>query len=252
MARGRIKIMDEKLEQAKVSLNNANVIDDIKSNPVVDSVLMAVVKEIPVIGNMIDLSMKKVIADFQQKKEQELIEIILKDKNTITPDMVNDVEFLFSFTKVEEAVRKLATNDKVQYFGNLIRNGYLSGEHIENSEFEEYLEMLKMMSYREIQWLVRYKRFCNEQHEKRRDGNDWQEFLYTYLDGKEFEEQERLSYIIPKLVRTGFVEEVYEIEQTETNLEDEPVMMGSGVRKVGYRLTPSFNRFYEMVLRMEE
>lgn len=36
MARGRIKIRDEKLEQAKVSLNNANVIADIKSNPVVD------------------------------------------------------------------------------------------------------------------------------------------------------------------------------------------------------------------------
>lgn len=46
-----------------------------------------------------------------------MIEIILKDKNTITPDMVNDVEFLFSIAKVEEAVRKLATNNKVQYFG---------------------------------------------------------------------------------------------------------------------------------------
>lgn len=88
--------------------------------------------------------MKRVIADFQKKKEQELIEIILKDKNKITPDMVNDVEFLFSFAKAEAAVCKLATNNKVQYFGNLMRNGYMSGKHIENSEFEEYMEILNI------------------------------------------------------------------------------------------------------------
>lgn len=47
--------MDEKLEQAKLSLKNANVIADIRNNPMVDSVLMVLVKEIPIIGDMIDL-----------------------------------------------------------------------------------------------------------------------------------------------------------------------------------------------------
>lgn len=69
--------------------------------------------------------------------------------------MVNDVEFIVNSAKTREAVCSLATNDKVKYFGNLIRNGYLSDEHIENSEFVESLEILNTMSYREIQYISR-------------------------------------------------------------------------------------------------
>ena len=148
--------MNEELELGKVSLKNANDYADIKSNPVVESVLMPIVKAVPVIGDMIDSSMNKVIEEFQEKKENELIEVILKDKNSITSDMVNDVEFIVNFARTREAIRRLATNDKVKYFGNLIRNGYLSGEHIENSKFEEYLDILNTMSYREIQFLIDY------------------------------------------------------------------------------------------------
>ena len=62
--------MNEELELAKVSLKNANDYADIKSNPIVESVLMPIVKAVPVIGDMIDSSMNKVIEEFQEKKEQ--------------------------------------------------------------------------------------------------------------------------------------------------------------------------------------
>ena len=42
--------MNEKLEMAKNSLYNANEIKDIKENPVVESVLLAPIKAIPVLG----------------------------------------------------------------------------------------------------------------------------------------------------------------------------------------------------------
>ena len=83
--------MNEEWELAKVALENVEVCADIKSNPVVESVLIPMMKEIPVIGNMVDSSMNKDIEEFQKKKEKELIEVILKRKNIITSDMVNDV-----------------------------------------------------------------------------------------------------------------------------------------------------------------
>lgn len=83
--------MNEEWELAKVALENVEVCADIKSNPVVKSVLIPMMKEIPVIGNMIDSSMNKDIEEFRKKKEKELIEVILKRKNIITSDMVNDV-----------------------------------------------------------------------------------------------------------------------------------------------------------------
>lgn len=83
--------MNEEWELAKVALENVEVCADIKSNLVVESVLIPMMKEIPVIGNMIDSSINKDIEEFQKKKEKELIEVILKRKNIITSDMVNDV-----------------------------------------------------------------------------------------------------------------------------------------------------------------
>lgn len=48
--------MNEKLEMAKNSLYNANEIKDIKENPVVESVLLAPIKAIPVLGDLITCS----------------------------------------------------------------------------------------------------------------------------------------------------------------------------------------------------
>ena len=56
--------------------------------------------------------------------------------------MVNDVEFIINFARAKEAVQRLATTDKVEYFGNLIRNGYLQGKHIDGSIFDEYIHIL--------------------------------------------------------------------------------------------------------------
>lgn len=131
-------MVNEELDGIKASLQCVNELADIKRNPVVESVLMPIIKAFPVIGDMIDSATNMKIDDFQNEKVQELVEFILKDKHAITTKMVNDVEFIVNYAKTKETVRRLAANDKVKFFGNLIRNGYLSGEHIENDEFEEY------------------------------------------------------------------------------------------------------------------
>lgn len=48
-------------------------------------------------GDLIDSSTNKLLNDFQQKKEQELLDVILQDDHSITPEMVNDVEFIINF-----------------------------------------------------------------------------------------------------------------------------------------------------------
>lgn len=243
--------MNEELELAKVSLKNANDYADIKNNPVVESVLMPMVKAVPVIGDMIDSSMNKVIEEFQEKKENELIEVILKDKNSITSNMVNDVEFIVNFAKTREAVRRLATNDKVKYFGNLIRNGYLSGEHIENSEFEEFLDMLNTMSYREIQYLVDYKRYCDEKSKgKNVKYNKWIYFSKEYTAIQQITAGELWS-IFMRIKGMGFVEEEYETESGDIDADDN-TFNSLTVESNGFYIDNSFNRFYKMVLEIEE
>lgn len=239
--------MNEELEVAKVELKNANDFVDIKSNPVVDNVLMPVVKAIPVVGDMIDSTMNKVLEEFQKKKEEQFIEVVLKDQHSITSDMVNDVEFIVNYARTLEAVKRLATNDKVKYFGNLIRKGYLSGEHIQNSEFEEYLEILNTMSYREIELLVAYFKFCNGRHLKGVGRlNMWYSFVQQYSSKMQLKKNYMYS-AFSRLVKTGFIQSFYvaakgSIDGTETS--EVPA------EQDGFVISPSFDKFYNMVLEM--
>lgn len=246
--------MKEELEQAKVSLKNVNDIADIKRNPVVESVLMPVIKSVPIIGDMIDSSMDKIVEDFQKKKEKEFVEVVLKDSHSITSEMVNDVEFIVNYAKTMEAVKRLASNDKVKYFANLIRNGYLSGERISNDEFEEYLDILNSMSYREIEYLVGYKMFCkNNQIENGKNLDEWQGYLCQYVYDMDVEPQMNLLYMLPKLIRTGFLEEVHETVEDHVNTENNKLQIDRlRVRRKKYQLTMSFDRFYELVLEHVE
>lgn len=61
--------MDTGLENVKLSLKNTNILKDVKENPVVSSVLLAPIKAIPVVGELLSSSMDKSLEIFQQKKE---------------------------------------------------------------------------------------------------------------------------------------------------------------------------------------
>lgn len=235
--------IEEELEIVKSSLNNTNEIIDIKKNPVAESILMPIIKVFPVLGDMIDSAINIKLREDQNKKEQELIEIILKNKYSITPNMVNDVEFIINFAKVQEAVRRLATNDKVKFFGNLIRNGYLSGEHIENDEFEEYLDVLVTLSYRQLDCLAEiYQK--SQLADGRIIDKDWEVFK---KNSKHSETDTK--FILKQLERTGFINECHGVIAYDEDPEGEFLEDIDGPFQ-GYELDESFIRFYDMVLKM--
>lgn len=154
--------------------------------------------------------------------------------------MVNDVEFIINYNKTLEVVRRLDTNDKVKFFGNLIRNGYLSENKIENSEFEEYLHIINTMSYREIVCLTKYYQ------QAKVTGSDKLVVLQNeYVCNNELEEDERVIF---RLIRTGLVDENVGI----TTDEREPGIYHYINRRDDFVIQESFIRFYDMVLKMEE
>ena len=251
--------MDNGLESVKLSLENINDLRDVKENPVVSSVLLAPIKAIPVIGDLLDSSIDKSLEIFQQKKEQELIDIILKNSHSITSDMVNDVEFIVNYARVREAVRRLATNDKVKFFGNLIRNGYLSDTHIQSSVFDEYINILNSMSYREILYLVDYKKYCEDCSKKSKSSknisgrtynNKLPQFCKDYSQKNNITQRE-INFVFMHLKQTGFIEEEFETESGDVD-EDDNTFNSLSVDSTGYYITKDFLEFYEMVLKMDE
>lgn len=145
--------MSEELEIVKLDLNNINQIKNVKENPVVKATILSVLKAVPIIGELVDSTIDVFLSNFQNEKRNKLLEIILSDI-TITSEMVNDVEFIMNFAKTLEALDRLATNDKVKYFANLLKNSYFSSDKIDNNEFEEFFNNINSLSYRQIQVLM--------------------------------------------------------------------------------------------------
>lgn len=137
-------------ENTKMALYNAGEIKDIKNNPVVKTTILSVLKSIPILGELLDETFSVALTKFQEEKRAELIGIILRDSTNITTEMVNDIEFIMNFAKTLDAVNRLSSNDKIKYFANLIKNGYLKNNKIDDGEFEEYLFALSTLSYRQI------------------------------------------------------------------------------------------------------
>jgi YegS/Rv2252/BmrU family lipid kinase len=216
-------------------------------------------KAIPVFGDLIDSSTNKLLNDFQQKKGQELLDVILQDDHSITSEMVNDVEFIINFARAKEAVQRLATTDKVEYFGNLIRNGYLQGKHIEGSIFDEYIHILNTMSYREIQYLVEYKKYCEDSSKRgkstkhingRTYSNKYESFCNEYSKQIKVSPGE-VDYVFLHIKQTGFIEEEFETESGDVD-ENDNTFDSLDVESKGYYITKEFLDFYEMVLKRNE
>lgn len=166
----------EMIESVKQDFQNADTVIDIKHNPAV-SAIISCVKKVPLIGDLIDDSLERILNDFQNKKQQQLLDVIAEvSTGAVTSDMVNDVEFLMSFAKTVNAVNKLLNGDKVKFYGNLLKNGYLrEREKIEVDEFEEYLELIDSLSFRELEYLSFFQEF-SDKHSGRLVYQNWKEF----------------------------------------------------------------------------
>ena len=232
-----MKIEDE-IELAKVELENVDTVIDVKHNPVVNGAI-SVLKKIPFWGSLIDSSIETKLYEFQEQKQRKLLDLINDGNNLVTSDMVSDVEFLFNLMRTREAVSRLANNDKIVYFANLLRNGYLSGERIENDEFEEDMDIINTLSYRELCYLAFIWEYAAT-HSKKIVYNYWRDFVKKFK--AEFPDSDAFT-ACKRLIRTAFINEVIEtadIEEDSTNLD---------VEFIGYTIEPSFEQFYKNVLK---
>lgn len=195
---------NKKIEDTKMSLKKIETLVEIKENPVVRATITSIIKSIPAIGTFIDNSIDVVINDFQAEKREELLNIILSDQECITSDMVNDVEFIMNFGKVLESVNRLATNDKIQYFANLIRNGYFTEDKIKNDEFEQYLDIINRLSYSEINLLFLFASYRISKKELKDKMVSEKEFLNLCKETLGID-SDMVIPMLYKLQTTGFV-----------------------------------------------
>lgn len=97
-----------------------------------------------------------------EKKQRILFEAIIKDDKITQEDLKNE-KVIIEFIKLYNVAMHVTNNEKVQFLGNLFRNSVLDDEQNTNKydEYEEFLDRINMLSYRELQILA-YLRKCGD------------------------------------------------------------------------------------------
>jgi hypothetical protein len=150
-----VKIDFDKVKEEEKQIDK---LIEIKSNPIAKSVI-SLFKAIPVVAEFVDSCIDTELFKHQVRKREELLAYVFDEEELITSERVNDIEFIMSFAKTIEVVDRLSVNDKIEYMGKLLKRGYFSGEKIENYQFDEYLCIIRELSYREIEILVLYDKY---------------------------------------------------------------------------------------------
>lgn len=202
--------MDEKKEIISM--------EKIINNPIAKN-FMAIYRTIIPFGDLIDTNVNIVINKFMKEKHELLLNRILSNTETICTIDINDVEFIMNFKKTLDAVNRLSNNDKVIYFANLLKNGYLTNNRISNDEYEEYLRTLNELSFREINYIFFLYKF--ELNNNKEDKKYWYKFMDEFE--KEFKINKYRSYEIYKRIsNTGLIYEELQLEGTSVLEKSSP------------------------------
>ena len=231
--------------KAKRELAKEEMVNSIYSNQ--KSVMTGVTSIIPFLGPFIDKLADQKFESYQLKKRKLFIDTVLSNEDLITSDKVSNVQFIINNENIIKLVDTCTSNDKVIYYGNLIRNGYFQSERqISNDDFEEYRTLLSDLSEREIKYLIIFANHARE--------NGY------CLEGKAlnlyFKEMKELYpnispiVMLNRLKRTGFINDEAawadygDADETVENA-DANLVLGSGN---AFTLDHGYDDFERMVL----
>lgn len=231
--------MESNFENIKQSVINAEHIKDIWRNPVVIALLSGI-KRIPILSDIINNTIAVEIERHQKKKIEDLLNEILRD-SSITQDMVEDVDVIMEFAKAVDVVNRLRTNQKVKYIAKLFVNTIKEDDR-NYDEFEEFLQKIGDLSFRELDLLIRLYMITEEEkikiYNKGNEGKGfspkrvWDKFLSDVSETMNLDKG-MITSIFFSIVRSGFAMYI-------------PLEEIGGIQGV-FSVTPYFDKFLQKI-----
>ena len=150
-----------------------------------------------------------------------------------------------SFKRLLKAVEKEKLNGNIKE-KVVVQAGYTKYKSdvmeifdtISKDEFEEYMDIINTLSYREMLYLTFMWEYAVS-HQKRIVHNHWHDFSKKF--NLKFPNS-NVCMVYKRLTRTAFISEVIET----ANVEGETLSLD--VEFIGYEIEPAFKRFYKVVL----
>lgn len=172
--------------------------------------LRGLVNVIPAVGPLIDGVIVEIWERLRAKRLREFFDQLAQGNVLVTEEQVANEEFVHCFIATSKAVMFTNRHEKIEMFARLLESVVKRTNDFSIDEYEEFLNILDELSYRELlvlHILDRYSRTPRKNHQ-----NDLQ-WTCTFWDEFVYEIRERLQVhpaqitsILTRLARTGCYE----------------------------------------------
>lgn len=190
-----------------------------------------------------------ILENIREERAREFFDELAKGTVSLTQEIIESEDFLHAYFSTAKAALNTRRREKIRYFARLLTSSINSSEISTIDEYEEYLNILDEISFRELGILVvlsRYEKDCP--HKAGEDEYDrrvrfWNQFSAEVCTRFSITSGE-FSSVLTRLNRTG----IYVTSARYRYKSATEMSLSSG--RTG-KLTPSYTKLEKMI-RPEE
>lgn len=162
-------------------------------------------------GSSIDAALLTRLQNISEERTRTFFDELSKGKIELKPELLESENFLHCYFATVKAALNSRRREKIKMFARLLKSSTLPGSFSSTDEYEEYLEILDELSYRELLILLILEKYESqfplktEENALQRASHFWEQFndeLKTTLGIP----RDEVNAIMTRLNRTGCYE----------------------------------------------
>lgn len=212
-----------------------NLLNLYGENPVLRSLILLT---FPMFGSVVDVNLMTKYQNVVKERLETLLDELEKGKIELTPELIESEDFIHCWIKTSEVVRRTRQREKIRMFARLFKSSALSSLLSSVDEYEEYIEILDELSYRELTILSILYKYESEfplsakENSYSRAKRIWKDFVNELVHDKRLcIQEEEIHSILTRISRTGCYEPI----------------IGIGTSGETGKLTPIYYRLIKLI-----
>lgn len=138
---------------------NLSLMEKYEKNPV----LRGLMQLVPLgIGSVIDVALCTEIERIREERVKTFFDELERGNIALSIDLLESEDFLHCFFATSKAAFNTRRREKIEFFARLLKSTLVDGNYSCTDEFEDYLNILDDLSFRELMILIKLDKFETE------------------------------------------------------------------------------------------
>ena len=175
-------------------------------------ILRGLIQLIPFgLGSGVDVALSTRLQKIREERTRTFFDELAEGRILLQPELLESEDFLHCFFATMEATLNTRRREKIRLFARLLKASTLPGSFSGTDEYEEHLDTLDQLSFREVSILVTLEKYesrfpkSDTENDLHRANRFWNQFTTELVEKLQIPKEE-IDAVLTRLNRTGSYE----------------------------------------------